>query len=95
MSENTPEIKDFIRENNFLFWYTPPNEKDNISHEFLIEQVLNYGDLNAVRKIFKLFGINYVAKIFFNGLNESTRKKGNYHELTINYFTLFFHHYAS
>jgi hypothetical protein len=94
MQENTFKIKSFINDYAFLFWYTPDNEKENISREFLVEQVLNYGDINAVRKLFKIIGINDVARIFFNALAESPRKKGNYQELTINYFTLLLDKYA-
>lgn len=91
---NSPEIKQFIRDQQNLFWYTPGNKKEDISKEFLVETVLNYGDLNAVRNLFSLLGIKEVAKIFFGSLALSNRRKGNYHELTINYFTLVFKKYA-
>jgi hypothetical protein len=92
---NSPEIKAFIRENSSLFWYTPDDKKEDISLEFLVEMILNYGDLKAVKQLFKLIGIRNTAEIFFNSINMSERKKGNFHELTINYFTLFFNRYAS
>jgi hypothetical protein len=47
---NTPEIKQFIREHSNLFWYTPEDQKEHISQEFLVETILNYGDLDAVKK---------------------------------------------
>ena len=62
---NSPEIKQFIRDQSNLFWYTPEDKKEDISKEFLVETVLNYGDLNAVRNLFNLLGIKEVAKIFF------------------------------
>lgn len=40
MPENTPEIKAFIRQNRALFWYTPEKEKENISHELLVEYLV-------------------------------------------------------
>lgn len=40
-------------------------------------------------------GIKQVAEVFFESINKSERRKGNYHELVLNYFTLFFNHYAS
>ncbi|MGE0089963.1 MAG: hypothetical protein AB7S50_10885 [Bacteroidales bacterium] len=91
---NSPEIKEFIRENSALFWYIPETKKEDISSEVLVETILNYGDMNAVKKLFNLFGIKKVAEIFFNSINISERRKGNFHELTINYFTLFFKQYA-
>jgi hypothetical protein len=91
---NSPEIKQFIKENSTLFWYIPENKKEDISPEVLVETILNYGDMNAVKKLFNLFGIKRVAEIFFISINLSERRKGNFHELTINYFTHFFKRYA-
>lgn len=91
---NSPEIKAFIRKNKTLFWYTPEDKKEDISLEFLVETILNYGDLMAVKQLFELMGIKKVAEIFFNSINLSDRRKGNYHELTINYFTLLLKRYA-
>ncbi len=91
---NSPEIKQFIREHNNLFWYIPDDKKEKISNEFLVETILNYGDINAIIQLFNLLGIKKVAKIFFNSIALSDRRKGNYHELTINYFTLVFRKYA-
>lgn len=91
---NSPEIKAFIREQSNLFWYMPEDKKKEISLEFLVETILNYGTLTAVIQLFHLLGIKKVAEIFFNSLNISDRRRGNYHELTINYFTLVFRKYA-
>jgi hypothetical protein len=91
---NSPEIKDFIRENSHLFWYTPENKKEAISHEFLVETILNYGNMDAVLQLFRILGIKKVAEIFFSSLQQSDRRKGNYHEITVNYFTLVFKKYA-
>jgi hypothetical protein len=91
---NSPEIKQFIREHNNLFWYIPDDKKEEISNEFLVETILNYGDINAIIQLFNLFGIKEVAKIFFDSIALSNRRKGNYHELTTNYFTLVFRKYA-
>jgi len=91
---NSPEVKAFIHENSSLFWYTPEDKKEDISLEFLVETILNYGDLTAVKGLFELLGIKKVANIFFNSINLSVRRKGNFHELTLNYFTLLLNRYA-
>jgi len=91
---NTPDIKQFIREHSNLFWYTPEEKKEEISHKFLVETILNYGDIKAVKQLMKLIGIKKTALIFFDSIQLSDRRKGNYHELTINFFTLFFRRYA-
>jgi hypothetical protein len=85
---NSPEIKQYIREHSNLFWYTPEDKKEEISTEFLVETILNYGDKDEVIELFDLMGINKVAQVFFNSINLSDRRKGNYHEITVNYFTL-------
>jgi hypothetical protein len=91
---NSRKIQAFIHEHRDLFWYTPEEEEGNISKEFLVETILNYGDLMAVRQLLKLMGIKKVSQLFFDSINLSDRRKGNYQELTINYFTLLFRHYA-
>lgn len=91
---NSPEIKQFIKEHRSLFWYTQNDKKERISNEFLVETILSYGDLNSIIRLFNLLGINKVAKIFFDSIALSNRRNGNYHELTVNYFTLVFRRYA-
>jgi hypothetical protein len=91
---NSPEIKQFIHDYSNLFWYTPDDRKEDVSKEFLVETILNYGDMDAVIRLFNIMGIKKVADIFFNSINLSDRRKGNYHELTINFFSLVFRKYA-
>jgi len=91
---NSPEIKEFIKEYSNLFWYTPEDKKENISNELLVESVLNYGDMVALKKLLNIMGIKKVAKVFFDTINSSERRKGNYHEIVVNYFTLLFNKYA-
>jgi hypothetical protein len=91
---NSPEIKAFIRKHSSLFWYIPEEKKEEISHEVLVEFILNYGSMDDVKELFRIMDIKRVADIFFQSLNRSERRKGNYHELTRHYFTLFFNRYA-
>ncbi|MEI7727898.1 MAG: hypothetical protein WCK09_22515 [Bacteroidota bacterium] len=91
---NSPEIKQFIHEHSNLFWYTPEDQKENISQEFLVETILNYGDMDSVKQLITLLGIKLTAKIFFDSISLSDLRKENYHELTLNYFTLYFSRYA-
>ena len=91
---NKPEVKEFINQQKSLFWYIPEDKKQDISNEFLVETILNYGDIYAVKQLIKILGINEVAKLFYSLVNNSNRKRGNLHELTINFFTLFFNKYA-
>lgn len=88
---NSSEIKEFIAENSSLFWYIPENKKQDISHEVLVEFILNYGNEKSVKKLFKLLGINYVAKIFQQQTNQN---RVNYFPQVINFFNLYFNRYA-
>ena len=93
-TERNQAVKDFIRQHETLFWYSPEDKTESVSNELLVETILNYGDLNAVRQLFDVMGIKNAAKIFFNAIEKSDRSKNNYHELTQNYFTLLFNRYA-
>lgn len=58
---NSPEVKQFIRDNSSLFWYIPEEKKEDISHELLVETILNYGDLNSVRQLFHIIGFKNLS----------------------------------
>jgi hypothetical protein len=90
----TEPLKNFIRENGSLFWYTPEDKGEKVSDELLVETLLNYGNMDQIRTLFDLMGIKTVAKIFFDSISVSKRRKNNYHELTLNYFKLFFKRHA-
>ena len=87
----TEVIKNYIRENGNLFWYTPKDKGENVTDELLVETMLNYGSLEQIQTLFKLMGINTVAKIF---RNMTGRKKMNYFPEIWNYFNLYFNKYA-
>lgn len=88
---NSPEIKQFIREHSNLFWYTPEDKKEEISHEFLVETILNYGTIDDFKKMVQIFGIKQLANIFFGAKG---RKKQNYYPEIYHYFSLLFNKYA-
>ena len=74
-----------------LFWYVPEQDKENISLDALVETILNYGDLDAVRYLIRLIGVTNVAEIFFRQINQ---KRVNYFPQVINFFTLYFNRNA-
>ena len=88
---NSPEIKEFIRQHSNLFWYTPEDKKEEISNEFLVETILNYGDMNDVRKLIKIIGIERLSEIF-SGLQG--RKIMNYYPEIYNFFSILIKKYA-
>jgi len=87
----SPEIKAFIHEHSELFWYTPEDKKEEISEEFLVETLLNYGDLDSILKLIELMEIKKVSEVFFN---TEGRKKLNYYPEIYHFFSLFFTRYA-
>jgi len=91
----TPEVKKFIDDHQELFWYTPAPKSEKVTDDLLVETILNYGSMKQCIELFTVMGIDKVAEIFFNAINMSERRKGNYFELTVNYFTHFFNRYAS
>jgi hypothetical protein len=88
---NSPEVKQFIREHSAFFWYIPEDKKEEISHELLIETALNYCDLNDIRNLIGIMGIERISEVFFNAQG---RKKLNYFPEIYNYFSLLFRKYA-
>ncbi len=89
--QNSPELKQFIKENSSLFWYIPESEKELMSHEVLIEFILNYGNANSVKKLLDILGIDYVAAVFYKLTN---RKRVNFFPQVVHYFNLYFKRYA-
>jgi len=82
-------LKDFVQSKPYLFWST--KNYDGLSHAAIVEGVLNYGDMNDVRKLIALLGIEEVAKIFYDNTN---RARVNYRPEVVNYFQLYFQKYA-
>ena len=89
------EVKKFIDDHGDLFWYSPAPKSETVSDELLVEMVLNYGSIDDLKGLFSVMTINGVAKIFFDSIGKSERRKGNYHEVILNYFILFFNRHAS
>jgi len=84
---NSPELKAFIRRKSNLFWYTPEDKKEDISPEFLVETILNYGSMDEIKTLIKIMGIKEMSRIFFSA---EGRKKLNYYPEIYNFFSLFF-----
>lgn len=85
------EIKDFIRQNQHLFWWVPKEQQDHISEESLVEHVLNYGDETSVKRLFELLGVESVSEVFYRQISGN---RCNYFPQVINFFTLYFQRHA-
>jgi hypothetical protein len=94
MSNNSAELEEYIAKHKKFFWYPWRTKKEDISPNTVVENILNYGDMEDIIDLFQLMGIKNVAKIFFEDTNQSEGEIDNYSELTLNYFTLLFKRYA-
>jgi len=82
-------IGDFVRKRKYLFWST--KNYDGLSKSAVVEGVLNYGDMDDVRELIALLGVQEVAEIFYKNTN---RPRINYDPKIVNYFSMFFKKYA-
>ena len=75
----------YIENHKSLFWYTPEEEKQNISDSLLVETILNEGTMQDVKDLFALMGKEKVAQVFFSAKG---RQKNNYYPEIYHYFSL-------
>ena len=83
------KINDFIKKRPYLVWDT--RNYENLSEEAIVENVLNYGDFNDVKKMFAILGIKKTVEIFKKQISQ---KRNNYRPKIKNYFNLYFKKYA-
>jgi len=85
----------FVNQDEEFNWKTvffeTKEKKQDISHEVLVEFILNYGNDKSVKKLFNLLEINQVADIFYKQTN---RQRVNYFPQVTNFFYLYFQKYA-
>jgi len=86
--------KAFISEQRDLFWFVPESGLDRMSDAVLVETILNYGSLEAVRSLIALLGMEAVAREFARTALGIGRRHHNYHELTRHFFHHVFKRYA-
>jgi hypothetical protein len=80
------KLSQFIHKNKSLFWYINPEKLDNISEYFVVETILNYGNLNDVKELMQIMGLKHMAGVFLNSVN---KKRNNYFPDVENYFKLY------
>ena len=74
-----------------LFWYTPEEQKHNISDALLVERILNDGTLDDYRELIDTLGGKRVAEVFFSATD---RQKQNYYPEIYHFFSLLLKTYA-
>ena len=63
-------ISNFIKERPYLVWGT--RNYDNLSEEAIVENVLNYGDIDDVKEMFSILGKK--IRYYFQKTNKSKKK---------------------
>lgn len=82
------KLQNFIQKRKYLFWDV---HLDSLDESAVVERILNYGDWSDVREMFKLIGIDNVARIFEK---QTANERNNYDKKIKNYFRLYFNKYA-
>ena len=82
-------VRDIIKQRPYLIWYT--RNYDGLSDEAVVEAVLNYGDMEDIRQLISVLGIEKTADIF---KHQTSRSRTNYRPEIKNYFQLYFSKYA-
>lgn len=81
--------RDFIKKRPYLIWHV--KDYKNLSLESIVENVINYGNFDDIKKLFSILGINKAASIFNKQLKQ---KRINYDPKIANYFKAYFKKYA-
>lgn len=92
--ENSPELKELIRKNAHLFWYSKESEKENLPLPVVLEFFINYATKEDIKALFHIVGIKNAAAVFFEQIKK-WGNRSNYFPEFQNYFTLYFTRYAS
>lgn len=79
--------QDLINNYQHLFWYVKKSELRNISDNVLVEFILNYGSMQAVKDLLETLGKEQVAKEFSKAIKE---KRINYFPQVKHFFNLYF-----
>jgi hypothetical protein len=91
VTKHSPELRAFIKGHSYLWWWVPEEKKENLSLDSVVEAILNYGNINDIKRLFDLVGTEKTAGIFSKQISG---KRPNYGKRTINFFKLYFQRHA-
>ena len=83
--------EELIKKHGNLFWFTPEDQKRNISDALLVETILNEGTLDDYRELVDTLDGKRVAEIFFAAKG---RQKANYYPEIYHFFSLILKKYV-
>ena len=71
-----------VKENRSLFWSVGEDKLEDLDENVVVETILNFGNLENVKKLFSLLGTSRVADIFYSQISH---QRNNYY-LPVSYF---------
>jgi hypothetical protein len=80
-------MRDFICRHGMLFWWIREDAKERLSLNLVTQAVLHYGDIDDIKELFRIAGIERVALLF---KEQISRKRNPYPKRTASYFDLYF-----
>ncbi|MCF8257645.1 MAG: hypothetical protein K9J06_08835 [Flavobacteriales bacterium] len=92
--ERTPEMKEFLHQQRDIFWHLNKEKLHGLSDDVIVEYVLNYGDYDAVKDLFAIWGTAHVAEVFYRSTALSARRAKNYFPQVLHYFDRYFKRHA-
>ena len=81
------KLSQLVKENRPLFWSVGDENLEKIDELSVVETILNYGNMESLKKLFFLLGTQRVADIFYNQLSQ---KRNNYYPQVRHFFDLYF-----
>jgi hypothetical protein len=82
---------EFIDDNAHLFWYIKKDALHNISDEVLVEFIMNYGELNQIKRLFDLVGEKKISSLIKLNLDKvKNKERQNYRLSILNLFDKYF-----
>lgn len=88
MTKVPAKVIRLLKSKPYFTWWT--SDKSSISLPSVVFTILNYGDFDDVKLLFREVGIDTAQKIFKKQLEE----RNNYDRKVINYFTQYFKRHA-
>lgn len=85
------ELKIFIKDHRCLWWWVPEEKIENLDLNSIVKAILSYGDIEDIKKLFELIGIEKAAEIFNKQI---IGLRPDYSNKTINFFKLYFQRHA-
>lgn len=83
---------ELIQKNKHLFWYIKKESLYNISDDVLVEFIINYGEMEAVKELIQVLGMENLKKVY---KNITGKRVGNYLPASLHFLKLIVERYVA